>query len=60
MIDTSWGLSAHSGGGGTVGSGDWVLCIVTFAAHDLDTGLDECSSIDIVRGKAQTVLNFQV
>ena len=38
------GHSAHSGGGGTVGSGDSVFCIVTLAALDLDTALDECSS----------------
>ena len=51
-------------GGGTVGSGDWAFCIVTLAALDLDTGLDECSSersdrpsIDKLRGKTQTMLN---
>ena len=38
------GHSAHSGGGGTVGSGDRAFCIVTLAALDLDTGLNECSS----------------
>ena len=38
------GHSAHSGGGGTVGSGDWAFCIVTFAVLDLDSGLNECSS----------------
>ena len=60
VIDTSWGLSAHSGGGGTVGSGDWAFYIVTLAALDLDTDLDECSSqwsdwhsIDMARGKTQ-------
>ena len=31
-------------GGGTVGSGDWAFFIVTLAAVDLDTGLNECSS----------------
>jgi len=58
------GHSAHSGGGGTVGSGDWTFCIVTLAALDLDSCLDECSSersdqpsIDKVRGKMQTMLN---
>jgi len=35
------------------------FCIVILAALDLDSGLNECSSIDIVRGKTQTVLNYQ-
>ena len=52
------------GGGGTLDSGDWTFCIVTLAALDLDTCLDECSSgrsdqpsVDKVRGKTHTVLN---
>ena len=58
------GSSLHTAGRGTVVSGDSVFCIVTLAALDLDTCLDECSSelsdnpsIDKLRGKTQTMLN---
>lgn len=45
MIDVSGGaFLLTAGGGGTVGSGDWAFYIVTLAALDLDTDLDECSS----------------
>ena len=43
MIDTSGGLSAHSGGWGTVGSLNRAFCIDTLAALDLNTSLVDFS-----------------
>jgi len=47
-------------------SEDWAFCIVTLAALELDTGLDDCSvlrldrpSIDMVHSKHQSGLNLQ-
>jgi hypothetical protein len=39
-----WNHFEKQGGGGTVRSGDWTFCIVTLAALDINSGLDECCS----------------